>query len=141
MGSGSIVQSFPCSLSQLPPPVNLGELYISTYFKEDKVRKVLKGLPGKRHFSNYWLGPLLLALESLLAIAALPVFPMPHLSLVFCFVSDSGGQDDIETVIPSNQLTSASSFSETEIQFSRYFTEFEELQLLGKGAFGAVIKV
>lgn len=105
------------------------------------MRKVLKGLPGKRHFSNYWLGPLLLALESLLAIAALPVFPMPHLSLVFCFVSDSGGQDDIETVIPSNQLTSASSFSETEIQFSRYFTEFEELQLLGKGAFGAVIKV
>lgn len=26
-------------------------------------------------------------------------------------------------------------------QFSRYFNEFEELQLLGKGAFGAVIKV
>nr|7QQ6_A Chain A, eIF-2-alpha kinase GCN2 [Homo sapiens]7QQ6_B Chain B, eIF-2-alpha kinase GCN2 [Homo sapiens]7QQ6_C Chain C, eIF-2-alpha kinase GCN2 [Homo sapiens]7QQ6_D Chain D, eIF-2-alpha kinase GCN2 [Homo sapiens] len=31
--------------------------------------------------------------------------------------------------------------SETQRQFSRYFIEFEELQLLGKGAFGAVIKV
>ncbi|EGW04299.1 Eukaryotic translation initiation factor 2-alpha kinase 4 [Cricetulus griseus] len=54
--------------------------------------------------------------------------------------SNSGGQDYIETVIPSNQLPSAAFFSETQRQFSRYFIEFEELQLLGKGAFGAVIK-
>ncbi|EQB77319.1 eukaryotic translation initiation factor 2-alpha kinase 4 [Camelus ferus] len=54
---------------------------------------------------------------------------------------DSGGQDYMETVIPSNQLPSAAFFSETQRQFSRYFIEFEELQLLGKGAFGAVIKV
>ena len=47
----------------------------------------------------------------------------------------------METVIPSNQLPSAAFFSETQRQFSRYFIEFEELQLLGKGAFGAVIKV
>lgn len=92
-------------------------------------------------FSNYWLGPSLTTLESLLYIAALPVFLMPHLPLVFCFISDFGGQDYIETVIPSNQLPSAAFFSETQKQFSRYFNEFEELQLLGKGAFGAVIKV
>ncbi|KAF6351176.1 eukaryotic translation initiation factor 2 alpha kinase 4 [Rhinolophus ferrumequinum] len=67
--------------------------------------------------------------------------PQPKMPLLEQSPEDSGGQDDIETVIPSNQLTNASSFSETEIQFSRYFTEFEELQLLGKGAFGAVIKV
>lgn len=66
---------------------------------------------------------------------------MPHLPLAFCFISDFGGQDYIETVIPSNQLPSAAFFSETQRQFSRYFNEFEELQLLGKGAFGAVIKV
>lgn len=54
---------------------------------------------------------------------------------------DSGGQDCVETVIPSSQLPSAAFFSETQRQFSRYFIEFEELQLLGKGAFGAVIKV
>ncbi|XP_031807936.1 eIF-2-alpha kinase GCN2 isoform X2 [Sarcophilus harrisii] len=54
---------------------------------------------------------------------------------------DSGGLDYAETVIPSNQLPSASFFTETQRQFSRYFNEFEELHLLGKGAFGAVIKV
>lgn len=59
----------------------------------------------------------------------------------FCFLTDSGGQDYVETVIPSNQPPSAAFFSETQRQFSRYFIEFEELQLLGKGAFGAVIKV
>ncbi|PNI94273.1 EIF2AK4 isoform 5 [Pan troglodytes] len=72
---------------------------------------------------------------------ALPKFPMPHVPLTPCFISDSGGQDYVETVIPSNRLPSAAFFSETQRQFSRYFIEFEELQLLGKGAFGAVIKV
>lgn len=66
---------------------------------------------------------------------------MPHVPLTLCFISDSGGQDYVETVIPSNRLPSAAFFSETQRQFSRYFIEFEELQLLGKGAFGAVIKV
>uniref|UniRef100_A0A8D2L6M6 eIF-2-alpha kinase GCN2 n=1 Tax=Varanus komodoensis TaxID=61221 RepID=A0A8D2L6M6_VARKO len=54
---------------------------------------------------------------------------------------DSAGIDDLETVIPSSQLASDIFFTETQRQFSRYYTEFEELQLLGKGAFGAVIKV
>lgn len=76
-----------------------------------------------------------------LDVAALPLFLKPQLPLTFCFISDSGGQDYVETVIPSNQLPSAAFFSETQRQFSRYFIEFEELQLLGKGAFGAVIKV
>ncbi|XP_074184019.1 eIF-2-alpha kinase GCN2 isoform X3 [Rhinolophus sinicus] len=67
--------------------------------------------------------------------------PQPKMPLLEQSPENSGGQDDIETVIPSNQLSSDSSFSETERQFSRYFIEFEELQLLGKGAFGAVIKV
>ncbi|XP_019500397.1 PREDICTED: eIF-2-alpha kinase GCN2 [Hipposideros armiger] len=67
--------------------------------------------------------------------------PQPKMPLVEQSPEDSGGQDYIETVIPSNHLPSAAFFSETERQFSRYFIEFEELQLLGKGAFGAVIKV
>ncbi|XP_073921753.1 eIF-2-alpha kinase GCN2 isoform X10 [Castor canadensis] len=67
--------------------------------------------------------------------------PQPKLPLVEQSPDDSGGQDYVETVIPSNQLPSAAFFSETQRQFSRYFIEFEELQLLGKGAFGAVIKV
>lgn len=47
----------------------------------------------------------------------------------------------METVVPSSQISSASFFTETQRQFSRYYNEFEELKLLGKGAFGAVIKV
>ncbi|XP_042543483.1 eIF-2-alpha kinase GCN2 isoform X1 [Dipodomys spectabilis] len=67
--------------------------------------------------------------------------PQPKMPLVEQSPEDSGGQDYVETVIPSSRLPSASFFSETQRQFSRYFIEFEELQLLGKGAFGAVIKV
>ncbi|EPQ03960.1 Eukaryotic translation initiation factor 2-alpha kinase 4, partial [Myotis brandtii] len=67
--------------------------------------------------------------------------PQPKTSLLEQNPEDFGGQDYIETVIPSNQLPGAAFFSETQRQFSRYFNEFEELQLLGKGAFGAVIKV
>ncbi|XP_047622696.1 eIF-2-alpha kinase GCN2 isoform X3 [Phacochoerus africanus] len=67
--------------------------------------------------------------------------PQPKMPLLEQSPEDSGGQDYLETVIPSNQPPSAAFFSETQRQFSRYFIEFEELQLLGKGAFGAVIKV
>ncbi|KAI6068074.1 EIF-2-alpha kinase GCN2 [Aix galericulata] len=56
-------------------------------------------------------------------------------------VDDSAGVDCMETVVPSSQISSASFFTETQRQFSRYYNEFEELKLLGKGAFGAVIKV
>ncbi|XP_006275944.1 eIF-2-alpha kinase GCN2 [Alligator mississippiensis] len=54
---------------------------------------------------------------------------------------DSAGIDCLETVIPSGQVSNAAFFTETQRQLSRYYNEFEELQLLGKGAFGAVIKV
>ncbi|XP_047592168.1 eIF-2-alpha kinase GCN2 isoform X1 [Lutra lutra] len=67
--------------------------------------------------------------------------PQPKMSLLEQSPEDSGGQDYVETVIPRKQLPSAAFFTETQRQFSRYFIEFEELQLLGKGAFGAVIKV
>ncbi|CAK6432380.1 unnamed protein product [Pipistrellus nathusii] len=67
--------------------------------------------------------------------------PQPKTPLLEQSPEDFGGQDYIETVIPSNRLPSTAFFSETQRQFSRYFNEFEELQLLGKGAFGAVIKV
>ncbi|XP_070440353.1 eIF-2-alpha kinase GCN2 isoform X4 [Equus przewalskii] len=67
--------------------------------------------------------------------------PQPKMPLLEQSPEDSGGQDYVETVIPSNQPPSAAFFSETQRQFSRYFIEFEELKLLGKGAFGAVIKV
>uniref|UniRef100_A0A8C4VG92 eIF-2-alpha kinase GCN2 n=1 Tax=Falco tinnunculus TaxID=100819 RepID=A0A8C4VG92_FALTI len=56
-------------------------------------------------------------------------------------LDDLAGIDCIETVVPSSQISSASFFTETQRQFSRYYNEFEELKLLGKGAFGAVIKV
>ncbi|XP_049681176.1 eIF-2-alpha kinase GCN2 isoform X1 [Accipiter gentilis] len=56
-------------------------------------------------------------------------------------LDDSAGIDCIETVVPSSQISSASFFAETQRQFSRYYNEFEELKLLGKGAFGAVVKV
>uniref|UniRef100_A0A8C8RLK2 eIF-2-alpha kinase GCN2 n=1 Tax=Pelusios castaneus TaxID=367368 RepID=A0A8C8RLK2_9SAUR len=54
---------------------------------------------------------------------------------------DSTGIDYLETVIPSSHVPRAAFFTEAQRQFSRYYNEFEELQLLGKGAFGAVIKV
>ncbi|XP_027975222.1 eIF-2-alpha kinase GCN2 isoform X2 [Eumetopias jubatus] len=69
------------------------------------------------------------------------ISPQPKMSLLEQSPEDSGGQDYVETVIPSKHLPSAAFFSETQRPFSRYFIEFEELQLLGKGAFGAVIKV
>ncbi|KAF4083863.1 hypothetical protein AMELA_G00122190 [Ameiurus melas] len=49
--------------------------------------------------------------------------------------------DFASTVIPQSHLLSAPFSAVVQKQFSRYFSEFEELQLLGKGAFGAVIKV
>ncbi|XP_035850738.1 eIF-2-alpha kinase GCN2 isoform X2 [Sander lucioperca] len=45
------------------------------------------------------------------------------------------------SVIPQSHILNGPFSSGVLRQFSRYFNEFEELQLLGKGAFGAVIKV
>ncbi|XP_051242159.1 eIF-2-alpha kinase GCN2 [Dicentrarchus labrax] len=49
--------------------------------------------------------------------------------------------DFASSVIPQSHILNAPFFSGVQRTFSRYFNEFEELQLLGKGAFGAVIKV
>lgn len=49
--------------------------------------------------------------------------------------------DFASSVIPRSHILNAPFISGVQRQFSRYFDEFEELQLLGKGAFGAVIKV
>ncbi|KAM4542402.1 eIF-2-alpha kinase GCN2 [Odontesthes bonariensis] len=49
--------------------------------------------------------------------------------------------DFASSVIPHSHILNAPFTSGMQRQFSRYFSEFEELQLLGKGAFGAVIKV
>ncbi|XP_028251384.1 eIF-2-alpha kinase GCN2 [Parambassis ranga] len=49
--------------------------------------------------------------------------------------------DFASSVIPRSHILNAPFISGLQRQFSRYFNEFEELQLLGKGAFGAVIKV
>ncbi|XP_075049500.1 eIF-2-alpha kinase GCN2 [Mixophyes fleayi] len=54
---------------------------------------------------------------------------------------DYTGVDCTETVIPRTLLSNATFHIESQRQFSRYFNEFEELQMLGRGAFGAVIKV
>lgn len=58
--------------------------------------------------------------------------------LLFC--SDTG-VDFASTVVPHSHLLSAPFSTEVQNRFSRYYNEFSELQLLGKGAFGAVIKV
>uniref|UniRef100_UPI0037E73EBF eIF-2-alpha kinase GCN2 isoform X2 n=1 Tax=Semicossyphus pulcher TaxID=241346 RepID=UPI0037E73EBF len=50
-------------------------------------------------------------------------------------------EDFPSSVIPQSHILNAPFSSGVQRQFSRYFNEFEELQLLGKGAFGAVIKV
>ncbi|KAK9533540.1 hypothetical protein VZT92_008652 [Zoarces viviparus] len=55
--------------------------------------------------------------------------------------SEDPAVDFPSSVIPRSHLLNAPFSSGMERQFSRYFNEFEELQLLGKGAFGAVIKV
>ncbi len=55
--------------------------------------------------------------------------------------SSDTGDDLASTVVPRSHLLSAPFSTEVQKQFSRYYTEFSELQLLGKGAFGAVIKV
>lgn len=49
--------------------------------------------------------------------------------------------DFASTVIPRSHILDAPFISGVQRQFSRYFDEFQELQHLGKGAFGAVIKV
>ncbi|TKS86524.1 eIF-2-alpha kinase GCN2 [Collichthys lucidus] len=49
--------------------------------------------------------------------------------------------DFASSVIPQSHILNTPFMSGVQRQFSRYFNEFEELQLLGKGAFGAVIKV
>lgn len=49
--------------------------------------------------------------------------------------------DLASSVIPRSHILNAPFISAVQRSFSRYFNEFEELQLLGKGAFGAVIKV
>lgn len=50
-------------------------------------------------------------------------------------------EDFPSSVLPRSHILNAPFSSGMQRQFSRYFDEFEELQLLGKGAFGAVIKV
>lgn len=55
--------------------------------------------------------------------------------------SSDTGVDFASTVVPRSHLLSAPFSTEVQKQFSRYYNEFSELQLLGKGAFGAVIKV
>lgn len=60
--------------------------------------------------------------------------------LIFFVLSDLA-VDLASSVIPQNYILNAPFISGVQRQFSRYFNEFEELQLLGKGAFGAVIKV
>ncbi|XP_067098749.1 eIF-2-alpha kinase GCN2 isoform X2 [Osmerus mordax] len=51
------------------------------------------------------------------------------------------GEDLVSSVLPYSHILHAPFSVGVQRQFSRYYNEFEELQLLGKGAFGAVIKV
>ncbi|XP_018086600.1 eIF-2-alpha kinase GCN2 isoform X2 [Xenopus laevis] len=67
--------------------------------------------------------------------------PPPEKSPVTEESSDDYPGDCTETVIPRSSISNSTFHIESQRQFSRYFNEFEELQMLGKGAFGAVIKV
>ncbi|KAE8587318.1 hypothetical protein XENTR_v10021928 [Xenopus tropicalis] len=67
--------------------------------------------------------------------------PPPEKSPVTEECSDDYPGDCTETVIPRSSVSNSTFHIESQRQFSRYFNEFEELQMLGKGAFGAVIKV
>ncbi|GCB64856.1 hypothetical protein scyTo_0007595 [Scyliorhinus torazame] len=70
-----------------------------------------------------------------------PLVPAPSPSNEDSPEDSAGGIDCAETVVPNSQLLAASLYTDTQRQLSRYYNEFEELQLLGEGAFGAVIKV
>ncbi|CAN9502229.1 unnamed protein product [Ophioblennius macclurei] len=50
-------------------------------------------------------------------------------------------EDFPSSVLPQSHILNPPFSSGFQRQFSRYYDEFQELQLLGKGAFGAVIKV
>lgn len=65
----------------------------------------------------------------------------PHFVADCLVVSSDLAVDFASTVIPQNLNLTTPVILGVQRQFSRYFNEFEELQLLGKGAFGAVIKV
>ncbi|KAM4690200.1 eIF-2-alpha kinase GCN2 [Rhinophrynus dorsalis] len=70
------------------------------------------------------------------------VNPPPERSPVSEETSDDfTGGDCTQTVIPTSLVSNSTFHIESQRQFSRYFNEFEELQMLGRGAFGAVIKV
>lgn len=69
------------------------------------------------------------------------IYFKPHFVADCLVVSSDLAVDFASTVIPRSQILDAPFISGVQRQFSRYFNEFEELQLLGKGAFGAVIKV
>ncbi|XP_039525315.1 eIF-2-alpha kinase GCN2 isoform X2 [Pimephales promelas] len=68
--------------------------------------------------------------------------PSPR-SVLPCHESspEDTGVDFASTIVPRSLLHSAPFSTEVQKQFSRYYNEFSELQMLGKGAFGAVIKV
>lgn len=51
------------------------------------------------------------------------------------------GDDFASTVVSRDRILETPFSTDIQKQFSRYYNEFEELQMLGKGAFGAVIKV
>lgn len=67
--------------------------------------------------------------------------PSPKMSPHCHDASPDDLEDFASTVVPQSLILNAPFSSGVQRQFSRYFNEFEELQLLGKGAFGAVIKV
>ncbi|XP_023658138.1 eIF-2-alpha kinase GCN2 isoform X1 [Paramormyrops kingsleyae] len=67
--------------------------------------------------------------------------PSPRTS-PHCYDSpEDVGDDFASTVVSRGRILETPFSTDIQKQFSRYYNEFEELQMLGKGAFGAVIKV
>uniref|UniRef100_A0A7N6A528 non-specific serine/threonine protein kinase n=1 Tax=Anabas testudineus TaxID=64144 RepID=A0A7N6A528_ANATE len=121
-------------------------------FSEDTAMPTKTGKKG-----DVWnLGLMLLALSQGKEVKEYPVTVPASLPADFQdFLHKYVGMDTIPTsettrpdqtiikrkIIPRSHILNAPFSSGVQRQFSRYFSEFEELQLLGKGAFGAVIKV
>ncbi|CAB1330846.1 unnamed protein product [Coregonus sp. 'balchen'] len=108
----------------------LADICKEDIFEQARVRfceDVLPTKAGKK--GDVWsLGLMLLALSQGKKVREYPVSVPTSLPADF--------QDFLNSYILNAPFSTG-----LQRQFSRYFNEFEELQLLGKGAFGAVIKV
>ncbi|CAB1335133.1 unnamed protein product [Coregonus sp. 'balchen'] len=139
----------------------LGDICKEDIFEQARVRFCEDALPtkaGKK--GDVWsLGLMLLALSQGKEVREYPVSVPTSLPADFqdflnrCVCLNDADRWNTQQLLdhsflnpplpktPPHHILNAPFSTGLQRQFSRYFNEFEELQLLGKGAFGAVIKV